>query len=314
MDPGQLSMVADKFPWVFSDALLNACGKEAQLCRRQRVITPFRLGLARTATCASPRVDTLAAFHRGFHALFATTMTDNAFSNPLATPHCAPCMGTMASRLSGDMTLKVLGGEKGRACAAFRHMVMQDGRSCALHDAWRAVLPGRVKGITPAAGARHTTMDWRCAAPTTVVLTPDTARAQPFFPEPAARRARLLLADRGSLDLYSRRRVQAEGGSCIRRAKAGLHPQVVEAWRADGLRLRALRTKPRKVLHATRPTRHRVALVVVGQVEEHPLRLRRRISGNRPTQACCYVWTNLPAKRSHLDLISRAYQGRWQVE
>ena len=28
MDHGQLSMVADKFQWVFSEALLNACGKD----------------------------------------------------------------------------------------------------------------------------------------------------------------------------------------------------------------------------------------------------------------------------------------------
>ena len=53
MDHEQLSMVADKFQWVFSEALLNGCGKAVKFCRRQRVITPFRLGLALTATCAS---------------------------------------------------------------------------------------------------------------------------------------------------------------------------------------------------------------------------------------------------------------------
>jgi hypothetical protein len=79
MDHGQLSMVADKFQWVFSEALLNACGKEVKLCRRQRVITPFRLALALTATCANQRVETLADFHRGFNALFDTTMTYKAF-------------------------------------------------------------------------------------------------------------------------------------------------------------------------------------------------------------------------------------------
>jgi hypothetical protein len=52
MDHGQLSMVADKFQWVFSEPLLNACGKEEKFCRRQRIITPFRLGLALTTTCA----------------------------------------------------------------------------------------------------------------------------------------------------------------------------------------------------------------------------------------------------------------------
>jgi hypothetical protein len=72
-------MVADKFPWVFSEALLNTCGKEVRFCRRQRTITPFRLGLALTATCASHRVETLADFSRGFHALFDTTITYKAF-------------------------------------------------------------------------------------------------------------------------------------------------------------------------------------------------------------------------------------------
>jgi hypothetical protein len=130
-------MVADKFQWVFSEALLNACGKEAKFCRRQRVITPFRLGLALTATCASQRVETLADFHRGFNALFDTTITYKAFYNQVAKPHFATFMGTMASRLIGDMTLKVLGFEKGRPCR-FRHIVMQDGAVC-LHDALREV-------------------------------------------------------------------------------------------------------------------------------------------------------------------------------
>ena len=69
MDHGQLSLVADKCPWVFSEPLLNACGTEAQFGRRQRLITPFRLGLALTATCASQPVETLADFHRSFNAL-----------------------------------------------------------------------------------------------------------------------------------------------------------------------------------------------------------------------------------------------------
>jgi len=79
MDHGQLSMVADKFQWVFSEPLLNACGTEEKFCRRQRIITPFRLGRALTATCASQPVETLADFHRGFHALWGTTITYKAF-------------------------------------------------------------------------------------------------------------------------------------------------------------------------------------------------------------------------------------------
>jgi hypothetical protein len=53
---------------VFAASRLNACGKDAKFCRRERIITPLRLGLALTATGASQRVETLADFHRGFHA------------------------------------------------------------------------------------------------------------------------------------------------------------------------------------------------------------------------------------------------------
>jgi len=307
-------MVADKFQWVFSEALLNACGTAAKFCRRRRIITPFRLGLALTATCASQRVETLADFHRGFNALFDTTITYKAFYNQVAKPHFATFMGTMASRLIGDMTLKVLGFEKGRAFAEFRHIVMQDGSSFAMHDALREVFPGRFKVVKPAAVELHTTMDLLCDAPTTVVLTPDTASEQPFLPEPASLRGSLLLADRGYLDLHYMRRVQDAGGFFLIRAKAGMNPQVVEAFREDGTRLRSLRNKPLKTIHAKLPKRQRVELVVTWQVEAYTLRLRLLISWNRRTREFCSLVTNLPAQRYHLDMLSRAYKWRWQVE
>jgi len=314
MDHGQLSMVADKFQWVFSEPLLNACGTEVKFCRRQRIITPFRLGLALTATCASQPVETLADFHRGFNALWGTTITYKAFYNQVAKSRFADFARTMTSRLIGDMTLKVLGFVKGRAFAEFRHIILQDGSSFAIHDGLREVFPGRFKAVKPAAVELHPTMDLLCDAPTTVVLTPDTTNEQAFLPEPASLRASLLLADRGYLDLHYMRRVQDEGGFFLIRAKAGMNPQVVEAFREDGKRLRSLRNKPLKAIHATLPKRQRVELVVAWQVEEHPLRLRLLISWNRQTKEFCSLLTNLPAKRSPLDMIYRAYTWRWQVE
>ena len=257
MDHGQLSMVADKFQWVFSEPLLNACGTEAKFCRRQRIITPLRLGLALTATCASPRVETVADFHRGFKALWGTTITYKAFDNQVAKPRFADFARAMTSRLIGDMTLKVLGFVKGRAFAEFRHIIIQDGSSFAIHDGLREVFPGRFKVVKPAAVELHTTMDLLCDAPTTVVLTPDTTSEQAFLPEPASLRASVLLADRGYLDLHYMRRVQDAGGFFLIRAKAGMNPQVLDACREDGKRLRSLRNKPLKASHAKLPKRQR---------------------------------------------------------
>ena len=314
MDHGQLSLVADKFQWVFSEPLLNACGTEEKFCRRQRIITPFRLGLALTATCASQSVETLADFHRGFNALWGTTITYKAFYNQVAKPHFADFARTMTSRLIGEMTLKVLGFVKGRAFAEFRHIVLQDGSSCAIHDGLREVFPGRFKVVKPAAVELHTTMDRLCDAPTTVVLTPDTTNEQAFLPEPASRRASVLLADRGDLDVHSMPRVQDAGGCLLIRAKAGMNPQVLEAFREDGKRLRSLRNKSLQTIHPKLPKRQRVELVVQWQVDGRPLRLRLIISWNRRTKSFCYLLTNLSSRRYPLDTICRAYTWRWQVE
>ena len=314
MDHGQLSMVADKFQWVFSEALLNACGKEVKFCRRQRVLTPFRLGLALTATCASQHVETIADFHCGFNALFGTTITYKAFYNQVAKPHFADFARAMTERLISEMTLKVLGFAKGQAFAAFRHIVIQDGSSFAIHDGLREVFPGRFKVVKPAAVELHTTMDLLCDAPTTVVLTPDTTSEQAFLPEPTSLRASLLLADRGYIDLHYLRRVQDEGGFFLIRAKAGMNPQVLEAFREDGKRLRSLRNKALQTIHAKLPKRQRVELLVQWHVDGAPLCLRLILSWNRRTKSFCYFLTNLPSKGYPIHVICRAYKWRWQVE
>jgi Transposase DDE domain len=223
-------------------------------------------------------------------------------------------MRTMTERLVGEMTLKVFGFTKGQAFAEFRHIVIQDGTSFAIHDALREVLPGRFKAVKPAAVELHTTIDLLCDAPTTVVLTPDTTSEQAFLPAPKTLKGSLLLADRGYVDLEDLRRVDTHGGAFIIRAKAGMNPHVVEAFREDGKRLRSLRNKPLKAIHAKLPKRQRVELVVTWQVEAYTLRLRLLISWNRRTQEFCYLVTNLPAKRYHLDMLYRAYKWRWQVE
>jgi hypothetical protein len=314
MDHGQLSMVADKFQWVFSEALLNACGKEVKFCRRQRVLTPFRLGLALTATCASQHVETIADFHCGFNALFGTTITYKAFYNQVAKPHFADFARAMTERLISEMTLKVLGFAKGQAFAAFRHIVIQDGSSFAIHDGLREVFPGRFKVVKPAAVELHTTMDLLCDAPTTVVLTPDTTSEQAFLPEPTSLRASLLLADRGYVDLHYLRRVQDEGGFFLIRAKAGMNPQVLEAFREDGKRLRSLRNKALQTIHAKLPKRQRVELLVQWHVDGAPLCLRLILSWNRRTKSFCYFLTNLSSKGYPIHVICRAYKWRWQVE
>lgn len=314
MDHEKLSMAADKFQWVFSESLLNACGKETKFCRREHLITPFRLGLSLVSACASQEIETLADFHRSFTALWKIDVGYKSFHDQLKKPQFASFMRTLTERLVGEMTLKVFHFVKGQAFSEFRRIVIQDGTSFAVHDTLREVFPGRFKAVKPAAVELHTTMELLADAPTTVVLTPDTAPEQAFLPEPASLQGALLLADRGYLNLDYLRRVLAHRGSVLVRAKAGLNPHVREAYREDGKRLQSLRNKPLQAIHGRLPKRQRVELVVEWQVEGKPLRLRLIISWNPQTRSFCYFLTNVPPERYSIDMICRAYKWRWQVE
>jgi hypothetical protein len=48
-----------------------------------------------------------------------------AFDTQLAKLHYADCTRTMAERLISDMTLKVLGCDKGHALSELRHIILQ---------------------------------------------------------------------------------------------------------------------------------------------------------------------------------------------
>src|SRR5439155_20411850 len=271
-------------------------------------------GLALTATSASQQVETLADFHRGFNALWGTQVSYEAFYKQLAKPQFAECARTLSERLISDMSLKVFGFTKGRAFGEFRRILIQDGTSFAIHNALREVFPGRFKTVKPAAVELHTTMELLCDAPTTVVLSPDTSSEQAFLPEPTVLRDSLLLADRGYVDLHYLRRVQNAGGFFLIRAKAGMNPQVLEAFREDGKRLHSLRNKSLQTIHAKLPNRQRVELGVQWQIDGHPLCLRLILSWNPRTKSFCSFLTNLPAKRYPLEMICRAYTWRWQGE
>jgi len=108
--------------------------------------------------------------------------------------------------------------------------------------------------------------------------------------------------------------VQDEHGFFLIRAKAGMNPQVIEAFREDGTRLRSLRNKPLQAIHAKLPKRQRVELLVRWQGDGQPLCLRLSVSWNCYHKTFCYLLTNLPAPRYTLEMICRAYKWRWQVE
>ena len=165
MDHGQLSMVADKFQWVFSESLLNACGTDVKFCRRMRTITPFRLGLSVIGSMATQEVQTIADLHRQFNELWDLDTDYNAFYKQVDKSTAPAFFLDSLSDIMSQLSMKVLGFEAGMAFSEFKRIVIQDGSSFAIHEALCQVFPGRFHTVKPAAVELHCTLDLLQDAP-----------------------------------------------------------------------------------------------------------------------------------------------------
>src|SRR3989449_6156217 len=71
MDLQQSTIMANKFQAVLDADVLNERGKQLGFAKRERLLTPFRLGLSVVASMATQQVQTIADLHRQFNELWA---------------------------------------------------------------------------------------------------------------------------------------------------------------------------------------------------------------------------------------------------
>ncbi len=69
MGQGNLNKFVSRFKRVLSPKTVNGLGRAVRFCRRERVITPYRLALSLLASCATMRVETLADIQHTFNAM-----------------------------------------------------------------------------------------------------------------------------------------------------------------------------------------------------------------------------------------------------
>jgi Transposase DDE domain len=314
MDPKQLSMMASKFQCVLDASALDARGDHLEFCQRQRLITPFRFGLSVLASMASKPVHSIADLHRDFNALWELEVSYKAFYNQLVKASGTEFLRTSLGDLMGKLTLKVLAFQPGEAFSEFNRIIIQDGSSFAIHNALCHVFPGRFNAVKPAAVELHCTMDVLRDAPLIMVLSPDTDAEHDYRPEPASLKGALFLADRGYLDLSYLRAVDRQGGSFIVRAKDGLNPRVLDAFREDGKRVKSCQDRDLQAIIAKLPKKQRVELAVEWLLDHQPFRLRLIAIWNKEKKCFVYLLTNLDKMRYPIEKICLGYKLRWQVE
>ena len=314
MDPQQFSTMAKKFQSVLDADVLNERGKQLDLLKRERLITPFRLGLSVVASMATQQVQSIADLHRQFNELWELESDYKAFYNQLLKPSSPEFFRTSLCHIMSQLTRKVLGFEAEQAFSEFNRFILQDGSSFALHEALADVFPGRFNAVSPAAVELHCTLDVLQDAPITIALSPDTDSEHDYRPEPESLRGDVFLADRGYLDLTSLRDIGRHGGFFIVRSKSHLNPRVIDAYREDGQRIKSCQDRDFQAIISKFPKRQRAELDVEWLIEGEPFRLRLIVSWNPQTTCFDYLLTNLPQDRYTIRMICLAYKLRWQVE
>jgi hypothetical protein len=275
------------------------------------MITPHRLFLSIVAGLASGNVESLADLLREFNHQNGAAVAYKAFYNRLARAGFAQFMRQMLARLVERLSLRTLTPEGQTAVARFKDIVIQDGSSFALKKQLRGVFPGRFTTTDPAAVELHATYSGFSDEVSRVQLAPDKQAERQFLPDPSTLKDRLLLADRGYPDIKYFQAVQDHGGAFIVRLSRSHDPWIQAAW-IDGKRTplpKPVRLSRFIAQHANR----RMDLDV--EYERGKQRVGFRVvvlPGHEKsmTRLC----TNLPRTPFSLDLVSRLYRFRWQIE
>jgi len=290
---------------------VNQLGRDTGQSVRLRTVTPHRLFLAIVAALAGAKVESLADLLREFNHQNDVTVAYKAFYNRLARAGFAAFMQQMFMRLLMTLSVRTLKPEGGAAIARFKDIVIQDGSSFAVKHKLRDAFPGRFTAIEPAAVELHATYSGFRDDVTAVQLAPDKEAERQFLPDPSTLKDRLLLADRGYPSVSYFQAVREHGGAFIMRLSRSHDPWVRAAW-IDGERVEL----PRPVRLSRFIARHRGRCMDLDVEYEHGrcavgFRVVVLPGHERTMTRLC---TNLPRTPFTLDLVSRLYRFRWQVE
>lgn len=311
MSTTELTRVRSALARALSVDDVNQVGRETGQSERLRTVTPHRLLLATITGLAGAQVESLADLLREFNHQNDVTVAYKAFYNRLARPGFAKFMQQMFARLVERLSMQTLAPQGHTAVARFKDIVIQDGSSFAIKKKLRDVFPGRFTTKGPAAVEVHATYSGFSDEVSMVQVAPDKEAERQFLPDPATLKDRLLLADRGYPGVEYFEAVRKHGGSFIVRLTRSHDPWVRAAW-VDGKRV----TTPKPVRLSRFIARNknlRLDMDVEYSRGKRVVGFRVVVLPGREktmTRLC----TNLPRTPFSLDLVSRLYRFRWQVE
>ena len=317
----EASTVTKQFKRTFNESTLNAMGKAARLCQREREVTPWRLMLTLIEALSSARVDSIADLQRTFNALCGTSVQYKPFHNQLAKAGFPEFVRAVLCRLLDELACKVLRFTPQSPFGRFTRIRIQDGTSFALKSTLASTWPGRFTTISPAAVELHVDFDLMSEMVNRVELSPDSSAEAQYLPEPQEWGGELLLAARGDFTTEDLKAVDAAGGSFIVRGKENLNPLILKAVCPDGEVLEALHGQRLKAVKHCLWEYESVDLKVRFTVPHHKGKPRETFDCRIVVHPnlCAddvprYLVTNLDDTAFSPEQASDGYRLRWQIE
>jgi len=310
MNRRQFTKFSRRLTQVLGEGTITRLGRTTGFTHRLREVTPHRMAIALLTSLSCYSTKTLADILRVFNALTDRSVRYKPFHNQLAKQAFPTFTWQLFDHLLQHLVLRVLAPVPGHALRCFDDILLQDGTAFAVVDALRDTFPGRFTKISPAAVELHATMSLFHDQAIRVHLAPDADGERQFLPAPGDLRRKLLLADRGYMDVAYCRRVHHAEGSFIVRFQTGINPVVVRA--LVGGRQRPSWSGSTLDTLRGRLTGRSSDLLVRWKPDDPPFRLL--LLWNRRRKEHMALVTNLPSEAFTLASVRDLYRLRWQIE
>jgi hypothetical protein len=307
----KLSTIATTLKSVFGEKEANALGLATGQSKRLRKVTPARLALALVGALAGGTVASIADLLREFNFMHGTTVAYKAFYNRLSHKGFPEFMRYMVSCMMKEFVMRTLKPEPDGPLAQLKDIIIQDGTSFAVKENLKEVFPGRFNTVDPAAVELHVTYSGLEDQAVAAVVTADKDGERQFLPKADELENILILGDRGFPSLPYFRAVEKSGGFFIMRLSRSWMPHVLSVHTRKGVH--ALRKPvPLKTFLAQNPNRAFDLEASFNDKKERTIFRLIIIPGKDPsmTRLC----TNLPRDLFSIDIISKLYRFRWQIE
>lgn len=310
MGQKNINIAVKSFKRLFSESKINALGKCTRFCKRNRLITPFKLALSLIAGLGNAKVSTLAELQRNFNAITGANIEYKPFHNQLRKKQFPEFMRRLCERIMDEFQLNVLSFSEDSPFKQFEKILIHDGSSFALKSTLQQHFPGRFNTIKPAAVELHVTMNLLSESIESITLAPDTESEHAHKPCAQSIKGNLLLADRQYMSKQYFHAINAAQGHYIIRTKTGIVPEVKHVFSDKGkpIHCRTL-GKLKAISHKLKRFGH-----VDLDIQWGELTCRLLILWDKGKKAPVYLATNLPREQFSFEDVFQGYQMRWQIE